>query len=108
VAGTLLTRIATTDDEIDDARQALRSTETLTKLMDRAGGNLEKVLSERAIVYEIVRQTSAGPVTTAATETTQLLPGDILKITVKSGVSAATQSPSGGRRAALGDTGEVR
>jgi len=108
VAGTLLTRIATTDDEIDDARQALRSTETLTKLMDRAGGNLEKVLSERAIVYEIVRQTAAGPVTTAATETTQLLPGDILKITVKSGVSAATQAPSGGRRAALGETGEVR
>jgi exopolysaccharide production protein ExoF len=109
VAGTLLARIATTDDEIDDARQALRSTETLTKLMDRAGGNLEKVLSERAITYEIVRQTPAGPVTTAATETTQLLPGDILKIAVKSGVSAGTQATGGGRRAALeANGGDVR
>lgn len=109
VAGNLLSRIAATDDEIDDAHQAHRSTETLTKLMDRAGGNLEKVLSERVVGYEIVRQTAAGPVTTPATETTQLLPGDILKIAVKSGISAVSPANGVGRRAAVdADAGSIR
>ena len=67
--------LATVDKEIAVARQAMSSSMVLATILYRPNGR-----TPQADSYEIVRQSKNGPRTLQATETSPLMPGDVLKV----------------------------
>lgn len=71
--------IATVDREISSAQEAVISARMLATQLYRPIGGVSQ-----ADAYEIVRQSREGTKTLQATETSPLMPGDVLKIVPKS------------------------
>lgn len=71
----LANEIATVDKEIAATREAMISAGTLATILYRPSGR-----TLQAETYEIVRQSKDGAMTLQATETSALMPGDVLKI----------------------------
>lgn len=88
-AGNLAKAIASVDQEIADAQESMASAGILAAILDRQGmGHMLDRSSQIQSTYEIVRQSKDGPKTLSASETSSLLPGDVLKIGVKSTAAA--------------------
>jgi len=79
--------IATVDAEIAAAREATRSAGALATVLYRPGPSASQAGS-----YEIVRQSRDGARTFQATETSPLMPGDVLKIVPNAAASNPTSS----------------
>ena len=83
-------QIATIDNEIASAREVAISATALATVLYKPGN------SSGQATYTIVRQSNEGAKTLQATETSPLMPGDVLKISPSStpafGASSATQS----------------
>jgi exopolysaccharide production protein ExoF len=71
----LANAIATIDKEIAAAREAMIFAGTLATILYKPNGR-----TPQAEAYEIVRQSKDGASTLQATETTPLMPGDVLKV----------------------------
>lgn len=71
--------IATVDQEIAAAQEAMTSARVLATILYRPDSR-----TLQAQTYEIVRQSKDGVKTVQATETSPLMPGDVLKINLKS------------------------
>ena len=86
----LVKEIATVDKDLGEAREAILSARALTSILN--GPNIPGASGP---TYGIIRQSKDGPKTYSATETSPLMPGDILKVIpgeafpVDSGASAA-------------------
>jgi protein involved in polysaccharide export with SLBB domain len=80
--------IATADKEIAAAHEAMVSATALTTILHRSGGTQQPEL------YEIVRQSKEGPTTLRATETSPLMPGDVLKVILKAAAVVPSVVPS--------------
>jgi polysaccharide biosynthesis/export protein ExoF len=80
-ATSLAMAIAAVDKEIVEARETIASSRVMATILDRSNRNGDSQS------YEVVRQSRDGPKTIAATETSPLMPGDVLK--VKDSVAAA-------------------
>jgi polysaccharide biosynthesis/export protein ExoF len=78
----LATAIASAEKELAVAREAMISAGSIASILDRPASR-----SQDAESYQIVRQSKDGATTHAATETSALMPGDVLKISMKSSVS---------------------
>ena len=83
---TLVTQIAAIDQEIATAEQTITSAKALAAALYRPVGGPD--------AYEIVRQTKDGAKTFRATETSRLIPGDVLKVKPASSDDTAPSSPS--------------
>jgi protein involved in polysaccharide export with SLBB domain len=79
-AASLATAIASVDKDLAMAREAMASAGSLATILYRTTGRSQ----EGADSYQIVRQSGRGATTHAATETSPLMPGDVLKIDLKS------------------------
>jgi exopolysaccharide production protein ExoF len=75
----LTKEIATVDQEIAAAQQAMTSAGTLTTILSNSSGYVPQ-----ALTYEIVRQSKDGTKTLQAADISSLLPGDVLKIVINS------------------------
>jgi exopolysaccharide production protein ExoF len=80
--------IATADKEIAAAHETMASAAALTTILHRSGG------AQQPELYEIVRQSKEGPTTLRATETSPLMPGDVLKVVPKPAVVVPSVVPS--------------
>jgi polysaccharide biosynthesis/export protein ExoF len=69
--------MAAIDKEISAAQETMTSARTLAMLLQRTSSMAQ------AEGYEIVRQSRDGPRTIQATETSSLLPGDVLKVVAR-------------------------
>ena len=78
--------IATVDQEIATAQAAMTSARTLATILYRPNSGMPQEAG-----YEIVRQSKEGARTIQATETSPLMPGDVLKVIPK---AAAVVAPS--------------
>jgi hypothetical protein len=76
----LANAIATVDKEIAAAQEAMISARTLATILYRPHGS-----TQHAEAYEIVRQSKDGARTLQATETSPLMPGDVLKVNLNVG-----------------------
>jgi protein involved in polysaccharide export with SLBB domain len=72
----LTKEMAVVDKDLRDAREANLSARALATIFYKPNS-----LSERAPTYELLRQSKDGTKTLSATETSPLMPGDVLKIT---------------------------
>jgi polysaccharide biosynthesis/export protein ExoF len=84
----LANAIATVDKEVAVAQDAMVSARTLATVLSRSSGT-----ALQGVGYEIVRQSKDGAKTLQATETSPLMPGDVLKIN-PSGAAAAIRPSS--------------
>jgi polysaccharide biosynthesis/export protein ExoF len=75
----LMKEIATIDQEIAAAQQAMTSAGTLTTILSNSNGHVPQ-----ALTYEIVRQSKDGTKTLQVADISSLLPGDVLKIVINS------------------------
>jgi hypothetical protein len=73
-AANLAKAIATVDEEIAAAQEAIVSSRMLATILYRPSHTAQTA------AYEIVRQSKDGARTIRATETSPLMPGDVLKI----------------------------
>jgi protein involved in polysaccharide export with SLBB domain len=71
----LANAIATVDKEVAVAQEAMISARTMATVLNRSSG-----ATSQGVAYEIVRQSKDGARTLEATETSSLMPGDVLKI----------------------------
>jgi len=74
----LANAITTVDKEVAVAQDAIIFARTLATMLYRSNGR-----ALQAVAYEIVRQSKDGAGTLEATETSPLMPGDVLKINPK-------------------------
>ncbi|HTO67845.1 MAG TPA: polysaccharide biosynthesis/export family protein [Bradyrhizobium sp.] len=81
-AASLAAAIASADRELAVAREAIISASYLASILYRPAS-----IGQEADSYQIVRQSRDGATTRAATETSPLMPGDVLKINLKSSAS---------------------
>ncbi|MEA3083900.1 MAG: polysaccharide biosynthesis/export protein ExoF [Paraburkholderia sp.] len=84
----LANAMATVDKEVAVAQEAMVSARTLATVLSRSSGS-----ASQTVAYEIVRQSKDGARTLQATETSPLMPGDVLKIN-PSGAAAAIRPSS--------------
>ena len=84
-AANLVKAIATVDKDIATAQETMASARALAAILYKPGASQPEA-------YEIVRQTKEGPKTIQATETSPLMPGDVLKVIAKA--AALTPSPA--------------
>jgi protein involved in polysaccharide export with SLBB domain len=78
----LAKEIATIDQEIAVAQEAMASAGRLTTILSNFNGYMPQ-----AQTYEIVRQSKDGAKTLKAADISSLMPGDVLKIVINSGTS---------------------
>jgi exopolysaccharide production protein ExoF len=79
--------IATVDKEVAVAQEAMISARTLANMLDRSNSR-----TQQGVAYEIVRQSKDGARTLQATETSPLMPGDVLKINSGGGAAITPSS----------------
>lgn len=79
-AASLANAMVTVDKEIAAAKETMVSARGLLSLLAKPGAGMPQA-------YEIVRQSKDGAMTLQATETTPLMPGDVLKISVSASAS---------------------
>jgi exopolysaccharide production protein ExoF len=83
-AENLTKAMATVDQEIGEAQEAVQSAAMVAAILQPNGG------CSQAQTYEIVRRSKDGTKPLQATETSPLMPGDILKIGVDATCAGAT------------------
>jgi len=88
--------IAAVDQEIADAQEVLASTGTLAAIFQSPNGHVLQ-----AQTYEILRQTKDGAKSLQATETSQLMPGDVLKVNSASAAPPAEETVPASKSASL-------
>jgi hypothetical protein len=81
-AATLATAIGSVDRELAVAREAIVSASSLASVLYKPANRAQDAES-----YEIVRQSRGSAATQVATETSPLMPGDVLKINLKRGAT---------------------
>jgi exopolysaccharide production protein ExoF len=84
----LANALASVDKEVAVAQEAMVSARTLATVLSRSSGS-----AAQGVTYEIVRQSKDGARTLQATETSPLMPGDVLKMN-PSGTAAAIRPSS--------------
>ncbi len=82
-AANLMKAIAATNDEIADIQHSLVSTEILAAIMDESMAKVTLARSAAEPIYEVVRQGPGEPIVMLVKETSALMPGDVLKISMR-------------------------
>lgn len=100
-AANLARAIAATETAIAEAQQSLTSSEIVGSIIETRGASSAWSRSPMTPAYEIVHRGPDGSSTTQAQETSSLLPGDILKISIR---GTEPQDAGPGRREQIGLT----
>jgi polysaccharide export outer membrane protein len=100
-AANLARAIAATETAIAEAQQSLTSSEIVGAIIETRGARTAWSRSPMTPAYEIVHRGPDGSSTTQAQETSSLLPGDVLKISIR---GTEPQDAGPGRREQIGLT----
>jgi exopolysaccharide production protein ExoF len=79
-AAELVKAISATDAEISEVRLSLEAAGHLSAVLEQRSSRMARSIAPARPTYEIVRVGRDGPLVISAEETTQLMPGDVLKI----------------------------
>ncbi len=83
--GGLQSELAATQQEIDDCTHAIASMQAVTRVLRNSAPEIAEAMAIASPGIRITRRIAAGPVVIAATETTSLLPGDVVQVGPASG-----------------------